>query len=80
MAFVIINYLLRGVWSYNLVKLDRYSGWKLIATTILIMYSFSLLFYIIKYNTINLIEFEFKKSRYFLSGLINIIFFLMMNK
>jgi hypothetical protein len=80
MTFVIINYLLRGVWSYNLVKLDRYSGWKLIATTILIMYSFSVLFYIIKYNTINLVDFEFKKSRYFLSGLMNIIFFLMMNK
>ena len=76
LSFVLINYLLRGVWSYNIIKLDRFSGWKLIATTILIMYSFSFMFYIIKYksnvaNTINI-----KKSGYFISGIVNIIFFL----
>jgi hypothetical protein len=76
LSFVLINYLLRGVWSYNIIKLDRFSGWKLIATTILIMYAFSFMFYIIKYksnvaNTLNI-----KKSGYFISGIVNIIFFL----
>lgn len=80
LSFVLINYLLRGVWSYNLVKLDRFSGWKLVASTILIMYSFSFMFYIIKYkaniaNTINI-----KKSGYFINGIVNIIFFLILNK
>ena len=42
---IYINYTLRGVWSYNLVKLDRYSGWKLVSTAILIMYMFSVMFY-----------------------------------
>ena len=77
LAFIIINYLLRGVWSYNLIKLDRYTGWKLVAETILIMYGFSLMFYIIKYKTFNLGDIDFKRSGYFISGIINIIFFLM---
>ena len=42
---IYINYTLRGVWSYNLVKLDRYSGWKLVSTAIIIMYMFSVMFY-----------------------------------
>ena len=44
---IFINYTLRGVWLYNLVKLDRYSGWdsvKVSKTTIL-MYLFSVMFY-----------------------------------
>ena len=77
---VIINYLLRGVWSYNLIKLDRYSGWKLVAKTILIMYGFSIMFYIIKYKANNIEYINFKNSRYFISGIVNIIFFLLTNK
>jgi hypothetical protein len=77
---VIINYLLRGVWSYNLIKLDRYSGWKLVANTILIMYAFSIMFYIIKYKANNIEYINFKNSRYFISGIVNIIFFLLTNK
>ena len=70
---VLINYLLRGVWSYNLIKLDQYSGWKLVAETMLIMYGFSLMFYLFKYNTFNL---DIKTSGYFISGLVSIIYFL----
>ena len=77
---VIINYLLRGVWSYNLIKLDRYSGWKLVAKTILIMYGFSIMFYIIKYKAINNERIDFKRSGYFMSGIVNIIFFLLNTK
>lgn len=80
LTVIIINYLLRGVWSYNLIKLDRYSGWKLVAETILIMYGFSLMFYIIKYKTFNFGDIDFKRSGYFMSGIINIIFFLLINK
>jgi hypothetical protein len=49
----------------------------LVAETILIMYGFSLMFYIIKYKTFNLGDIDFKRSGYFISGIINIIFFLM---
>ena len=80
LAFIIINYLLRGVWSYNIIKLDRYSGWKLVAETILIMYGFSIMFYIIKYKSINIEHIDFKKSGYFMSGIANIIFFLLTTK
>lgn len=76
LSFVLINYLLRGVWSYNLVKLDRFSGWKLVASTILIMYAFSFMFYIIKYKSTSNNNFSIKKSGYFISGIVNIIFFL----
>ena len=79
LSFVLINYLLRGVWSYNLVKLDRFSGWKLVASTIVIMYAFSFMFYIIKYKANSNNHFSIKKSGYFISGIINIIFFLVFN-
>ena len=79
LSFVLINYLLRGVWSYNLVKLDRFSGWKLVASTILIMYAFSFMFYIIKYKSTSNNYFSIKKSGYFISGIVNIIFFLVFN-
>jgi hypothetical protein len=69
---VIINYLLRGVWSYNLIKLDQYSGWKLVAETILIMYSFSMMFYLFKYKSFDLDI----NSGYFISNMINILFVL----
>jgi hypothetical protein len=77
-SFVLINYLLRGVWSYNLVKLDRFSGWKLVASTIVIMYAFSFMFYIIKYKSNSNNHFSIKKSGYFISGIVNIIFFLVL--
>ena len=44
----ILNYLMRGVWSYNLVKLDRVKGWSMICQTILLMYGLSFMFYFIK--------------------------------
>ena len=72
---VTINYLLRGVWSYNLIKLDQYSGWKLIAETILIMYSFSIMFYLFKYKNSDLGT-PFKDTAYVYSSLINILFVL----
>lgn len=74
---IIINYSLRGVWSYNLVKLDRYSGWNLVAKTTLVMYFFSLLFHFFKSK--HGIEFHAKilrKSHLFFSGLICIVWFL----
>ena len=70
---VIINYLLRGVWSYNLIKLDQYSGWKLIAETILIMYGFSMMFYLFKYKKF---ELDVMKSGYFISSMVNLIYVL----
>jgi len=70
---VLINYFLRGVWSYNLIKLDQYSGWKLVAETIIIMYSFSMMFYLFKYKTFDL---DIKKSGYFISSMINLIYVL----
>jgi hypothetical protein len=76
LSFVLINYLLRGVWSYNIVKLDRFSGWKLVASTIVIMYAFSLMFYIIKYKSNVSNSLNIKKSGYFINGIVNIIFFL----
>jgi hypothetical protein len=79
LSFVLINYLLRGVWSYNLVKLDRYSGWKLVSETIIIMYIFSFMFYIIKYKSTNVEQLNIKNYGYFLIGIINIIFFLLLD-
>ena len=77
---IYINYTLRGVWSYNLVKLDRYSGWKLVSTAILIMYMFSVMFYFLKYKNHKYYGINFKKMKngiLFFSGIINIIFFLL---
>ena len=45
---IFINFSLRGVWSYNLVKLDRLSGWSLVSKTTIIMYFFSFFFYLCK--------------------------------
>ena len=75
---ILINYFLRGVWSYNMVKLDRYSGWKLISRTVILMYFFSCLFYIFKYKNKKKFGIKSKdliKSRYFFSNLISIIWF-----
>jgi hypothetical protein len=75
---IYINYALRGVWSYNLVKLDRFSGWSLVSKTTLVMYFFSLMFYFLKYGKdkyCGLNAKELRKSTMFFSGIINIIFF-----
>ena len=75
-----INHLLRGVWSYNIIKLDRFSGWKMVSTTVLMMYAFSVMFYLFKYNHLEYFGFKAKYLRetaYFFSGIINIIFVLL---
>jgi hypothetical protein len=76
---IFINYTLRGVWSYNLVKMDRFSGWRLISITTIVMYMFSLLFYLLKHGTKPFIGLDttiIRKSTQFFSGFIGIIFFL----
>jgi len=75
-----INYLLRGVWSYNLIKLDRFSGWKLVSSTVLMMYGFSVMFHMFKYKHLDYFGFNpkyLKETSYFFSGIINIIFVLL---
>ena len=75
---IFINYTLRGVWSYNLVKMDRYSGWRLISLTVLIMYFFSCMFYFLKYKNKDCFGLSLKqlnKSSYFISGILGIIGF-----
>ncbi len=44
----LINYMVRGVWTYNMLRLDDVKGWALINQTILIMYFFSFMFYFFK--------------------------------
>lgn len=73
-----INYALRGVWSYNLVKLDRFSGWSLVSKTVLVMYFFSFMFYFVKYKgkeNFGLNTKDLRKSISFFSGMIGIILF-----
>lgn len=75
---IFINYTLRGVWSYNLVKLDRYSGWELVSKTTILMYLFSVMFYFFKYrdqNNFGITGKKLLKSISLFSGLCNIIFF-----
>ena len=69
-----INYALRGVWSYNLVKLDRFSGWSLVSKTVLVMYFFSFLFYKGKEH-FGLSTKDLRKATPFFSGLVGIIWF-----
>tara|TARA_B110000116_G_scaffold234368_1_gene218819 strand:+ start:1661 stop:2446 length:786 start_codon:yes stop_codon:yes gene_type:complete len=75
---IFINYTLRNVWSYNLVKLDRFGGWKLVSKTVIIMYLFSFLFFIIKSRKLDNFGIKLKylnKCIYSISGLINILLF-----
>ena len=75
---VFINYTLRGVWSYNLIKLDRFSGWNLVSKAVIIMYLFSFMFYFFKYknkDNFGLSAKELKKCTLFFSGFVNILFF-----
>ena len=76
---VFINYTLRGVWSYNLIKLDRLKGWYLVSKAVVIMYLFSFMFYFFKYknkDNFGLKSKELKKCVLFFSGFVNIIFFI----
>ena len=78
---IFINYSLRGVWSYNLVKLDRLSGWSLVSKTTIIMYFFSFLFYLSKSlfktqeNWYELFVKSLLKSKLFFTGIIGLICF-----
>ena len=77
---VYINYCLRGVWSYNLVRLDTFSGWKLVSETVLMMYGFSVMFFLFKYKHLDYFGFnskQLRQSSYFLSGITNIVFVLL---
>lgn len=69
---VYINYCLRGVWSYNMICLDTYSGWKLVSIAVLMMYSFSLMFYLFKYDGKNHVT--WKESGYFLTSIAQLMF------
>lgn len=75
---IFINYTLRGVWSYNLVKLDRFSGWSLVSKTTIVMYLFSVMFFVFKYGKKRFMGLNtqiMRKSTLFFSGLLNMIFF-----
>lgn len=78
---IFINYSLRGVWSYNLVKLDRLSGWTLVSKTTIIMYFFSFVFYLSKSlfkkdnNQYKIFINSLMKSKMFFTGLLGLIFF-----
>lgn len=76
---VYINYVLRGVWSYNLIKLDRFSGWKLVSEAIIIMYCFSVMFSCFKNKNVPFfgINMRMLKNGFIpITGLLNIILFL----
>ena len=68
---VYINYCLRGVWSYNMLCLDTFSGWKLVSYSVLLMYTFSFMFYLFKYSGKR--DVTWLQSGYFISSVINLI-------
>ena len=67
-----INYCLRGVWSYNIIKLNSLSGWKLTSITVIVMYIFSLMFYLFKFK--GWTDMKWNDGGYFISSLINLIY------
>ncbi len=69
---VYINYFLRGVWSYNMICLDTYAGWKLVSIAVLMMYTFSLMFYLFKYDGKNLVS--WRESGYFITSIVQLLF------
>jgi hypothetical protein len=76
---VYINYVLRGVWSYNLIKLDRFGGWKLVSEAIIIMYIFSFMFSCFKNKHLPWCGMTMSKIRSgynIIVGIINILIFL----
>ena len=75
---IFINYTLRGVWSYNMVKLDKLSGWILVSKTVIIMYFFSFFFFLSKScKNIQWKDFikTLYKSKIFFTGLFGLILF-----
>ena len=77
---IFINYSLRGVWSYNLVKLDRLSGWSLVSKTTIIMYLFSFVFYLCKTSlknngSIDLFINRLMKTKMFFTGFLGLVCF-----
>jgi hypothetical protein len=48
LLFVYVNYLTRGVWSYDMIRLDSYDGWSMVFMGLIIVYAFSLLLYVFK--------------------------------
>ena len=78
---IFINFSLRGVWSYNMVKLDRLSGWTLVSKTTIVMYFFSFVFFLSKSlfkNDNNMYKMFMKtlmKSKMFFTGLFGLILF-----
>jgi hypothetical protein len=75
---IFINYTLRGVWSYNLVKLDRYKGWDLVGKTTSVMFLFSFMFFYLKNRNnpdFGISPKELQRSVPVFSGLIGIVLF-----
>jgi len=70
----LINYGLRGVWTYDLIKLNKLSGWLLVSKTVLVIYCFSFLLYFIKPG--KTICKPYYKNAPFISALCNLIFVL----
>ena len=42
-VIVLFNYIIRGVWSYDLIKLNELRGWKLVGSTVVMNQIFSLI-------------------------------------
>ena len=72
---IFINFSLRGVWSYNLVKLDRLSGWSLVSKTTIIMYFCSVMFCCCKKFKPKDFLNTLLKCKMFVNGLLGIIAF-----
>ena len=72
---IFINFSLRGVWSYNLVKLDRLSGWSLVSKTTIVMYLCSVMFCCCKnFNPKHFLN-VLLKCKMFVTGLLGVIAF-----
>jgi hypothetical protein len=67
-----INYCLRGVWSYNIIRLDTFAGWKLTSITVIVMYLFSVMFYLFKFK--GWTNMKWTEGGYFISSLLNLIY------
>ena len=50
---VYINYLMRGVWSYDMIQLNSYDGWSMVFMGSILMYAVSLLLYLFKLHIVN---------------------------
>lgn len=70
---IYINYFLRGVWSYDMIKLDEIKGWKLVTMSTIVMYFFSILFFIFKSKE-TIFSMNINNYGYFISSMINLIF------